>query len=390
MIILKFCIICALCFSCQIATAQVKAYRMRIIDEATGEALPCVHAQNKGRVCGVSNADGYVSIFAADADTIVLSSVGYIEKRICACNLGKTIRMQMNDILLDSPNILSNAAILKRVLDRQQREYKSHKKEHDFFFNRFSIRSGEQREMVECLIKAKSVLYMREVRLLSGKYYGVANDSSKIASALQQTNLHKITFLSPMMRGLDNPGLVIPFSNTSAPKRITKKYQIQTDMYDDGGNLMYRMVFKKKDDSSESMLQGIAYIDASTFCVVRFEGILNMTFELARIDSPDSTYFKPCILRMIIDYSNKRGFSEVSDAFYEMRSDEVSVRSHLYNTVVSDVTTKSIAVRENVLDAIKSVGNESELDKCDILIERTENEKNIVDAHRAHQRTMTE
>lgn len=110
---------------------------MRIIDEATGEALPCVHVQNKGRVCGVSNADGYVSIFAAEADTIVLSSVGYIEKRICACNLGKTIRMQMNDILLDSPNILSNAAILKRVLDRQQREYKSHKKEHDFFFNRF-------------------------------------------------------------------------------------------------------------------------------------------------------------------------------------------------------------------------------------------------------------
>lgn len=182
--------------------------------------MPCVHVIVNGVLRGVSNAEGDVSIVVAKDDTVMLSSLGYADVKKEEREIGRVVRMQMNDIWLEGANVLSDLAILKNVCQRLKAEYKDGKKISRLYFNRFSIRSGNQLEMVEGVIDAKSAQYLRDLKLAAGKYYGQAEDGAMTESALRSTNLHKMVSISPMVHRVDNPGIIVPFGDGMSPEDI--------------------------------------------------------------------------------------------------------------------------------------------------------------------------
>ena len=355
--------------------AQNRLCRLRVIDDATGEAMPCVHVIVNGVLRGVSNAEGDVSIVVAKGDTVMLSSLGYADVKKEEREIGRVVRMQMNDIWLEGANVLSDLAILKNVCQRLKAEYKEGKKMSRLYFNRFSIRSGNQLEMVEGVIDAKSAQYLRDLKLAAGKYYGLADDGEMKESALRSTNLHKMVSISPMVHRTDNPEIIVPFGDSMSPEDIMRKYAVKSEVYDDHGRLMHRMTFENRGKDGNRTLCGTAFIDATTFRLARFEGTMTMALEMTKQNDAEHIYTQASKLRIIANYTDKRGFTEVDDALYEIVSENVAVRSHLY--AVSDSVNEdigSVSLRGNMLEAIKSVRNEEGLDEYRDVIKRTEGE----------------
>ena len=369
LIVSLFMIVASLC------CAQNRLCRLHVVDDATGDALPCVHAVVNGSLLGVSNAEGDVEITVAEDDIIALSSVGYDTVRKKGHELGHVVRMRTKDILLDGASVLSDYAILKNVRSHLKVEQKGYRDLKRLYFDRVSIKSKEQIEMVEGVFSSKSAPYLHDLQLSSGKYYGLSGDGAMEESALQSTNLHKVFAITPMSHHAGNPKMIVPFDDRVSPEDILRKYAVKSEVCEEDGRLMHRMTFEGRNKDENCMLCGTAYIDASTFRIVRFEGFVAMALEVTKQNDAEHIYTQPCKIRMIVNYTGKRGLTEIEDAFYEITSEDVAVRSHLY--AVSDSVDRNmyaVPLGGNMLDAIRFIRREDGLEKYRHVIKCTEGE----------------
>ncbi len=364
------------CISLHAQQQGAEIRHVRIVDGNTGVAMPCVHAKVGNAVRAVSNAEGDLSLPVAESDTVSLTAVGYSLIKVCARELSPVVKMYAQDVHLEGVEVLSGTAVLDRVKKNLKSEYKQHADRSRAYFFRFYVGSGSQHEMLEGVVKAKSAHCLRGMRLMAGKCYGVDADGSEVETALQSSNVHKLMSLSPMNNGLDQRNVFSPFAGSVSVDEIVERCYVHDDVYSEEGRLMHRMTFTEKKTDE---VCGTAYVDATTFRIVRYKGVATVAMQTVRQKKDGWVYTSPSRLKMIVDYTYKNGFAEVECAFCEILSENVAVRCHLCAVGEENVPDETgILLHGNILEAIRKMEGKMNIKAYSAIIRRTTAEENIV------------
>ena len=288
-------------------------FQARVVDAETGEAMPFVNVyRTAGRGC-VSNLEGDFTIVAEVEDTLRFSFVGYQTCRWKAGEMPQVVKMRPAALSMAGVTVLSDNAILTRTFKGLQQDFKKHRKEQRMYLNRITIRSGACDEMVEDFLTAQSVVNVRSMGVLSGKYWTRMMTGEQVMSQLQNTNLHNLMMAGPMMRQVPLENSVLhPFPETFSSSFLKHYYALsrQTLQTNEGG-LIYVIELRPKVETQKGILYGKVYIDANTFRLLRFDGAIRGLIASVRRLGENEDMGQQATIRVQVLYTHARGYTEV-------------------------------------------------------------------------------
>ena len=365
--------------------AQISTFQGQVMDAKTGERMPFVHIYvDEERGC-VSNAEGKFSIAVKAEDSLRFSFVGYQTCSWKASELPKVVRMSPAALAISNVNVLSDDAILKHAYEVMKRDFKVHKQEKRLYFNRMTMRSGEQEVMVEDFLTAASVVNVRNMHVVSGQYWTRTVSGEAMPSQLRNTNLHGMLEIAPMMpQTLIGNTFVLPFPEDMSSDYIRQFYTLSTHVITDGEDLIYVVELKPKENFKGSILYGKLYIDANTFRLYRFDGELRgLAVNVRRVNGPTNESPQMSMTRLHTHYTYTKGFGEVDNVSCTIHTEKLDISMLLVNAEGVDVPlTKTYSVKDNLLDAIDAAGVHPKLQKEKQLILRTDYEQGIAENDR--------
>jgi hypothetical protein len=157
-----------LCFPLSLK-GQTQEVRARMIDKAKGQPIPWVYLYVNGKLKCISNVDGDVLTETDASDTLLLKAVGYVEQKLPACQLPAVVEMEPLVQKLREVVVMSDIAVLMNAFKKLKLEYKEHEKETNAYFNRILLKSGDQPEVVESYLSARSAVNIRRLGLYAGQ-----------------------------------------------------------------------------------------------------------------------------------------------------------------------------------------------------------------------------
>ena len=370
--------------------AQQHVFHAQVVDAETGEALPFVNVYHTAGRGSISNMEGNFTIMAEMEDTLCFSFVGYQTCKWKASKMPEVVKMRPATLSVAGVTVLSDDAILTRTFDELKKDFKKHVKEKRTYLNRITIKSGENREMVEDFLTARSAVNVRGMSVLSGQYWTRTIKGEQITSQLQHTNLHHLMMAGPMMRDVPLENSVLqPFPASFSASYLQYYFMVSSQMLQtDGGDLVYVVELRPKVETWKSILYGKLYIDAKTFHLLRFDGAVRGLMTSMHRLGENEEQGQPATIRLQIHYTHQRGFTEVENASAQIHSNESDVSMILAdaNDIVIP-SNKGVSVKENLLKAIMAVGSRPKLHQEAQFIQWTEMEQVI--AGNAFARTST-
>lgn len=364
-----------------IIQGQEVEIRTRIMDKSTNLPIPWTNLYVEGKLKCISNIDGDILTKGYATDTLLFAVAGYSDKQLIASQLPTVITMEPLNRELREVVVLSDFAVLMNAFKKMKQEYRQYKNEACPYFNRITVQSGEQTEIVEDFLHAKSAISLRDLGLYSGQYWGRSAQGDSINSYLKKVDLHKMLSTGPMMpQQQSGISFTLPFPMNCSLSHLKKHYEINSDLLDMGGKLIYCIHLNKKNKKQTDLLTGDMYIDAASFSLLRFDGKADLQLIVKR--EGKGIVIQERIsgeLKIHVSFREKKDFMEVSDLYYEIVTDELNIRSVLFNVEDYQFPFKPhVSVGKNLLDAINKLHTSSPLFETPNVIKRTEKEDSII------------
>lgn len=363
------------------AWGQTLKVRTKLIDEDTKIPIPGVNIYIDGDLKGISNVEGDVQIEVNVSDTIVFALAGYEALQVHQFPLPAVIEMEPLGKLLHEVDVLSDDAVLTNTFKTLKKDAQKHMKKCRLYFNRITMESGAQTEIVEDVMEAESAVNLRCRNLLCGQYWGLAEDGDSVPSALEKIDLHWLSSAGPMMIGHQSANhYTLPFPLKFSLSRFKRIYNMTCDILDGGKNLMYRIHFQRKRPEQQMVLEGDLYVDFTTFRPLKFDGRINMALNIKRQQGSITIYeTESGTLNLHISYGERHGFTEVTDMHYEFSTEGINVKSILVNLDEGLFPQhERVAIHNNILDDIRKVKPIHQSLQINNIIKRTAKEDYII------------
>jgi len=376
------------CLSMSVSLAQ-SLYRARVVDAETGEGMPYVNVtagMNRG---AVTNLEGDFAIRMDAGDSLQLSFVGYEACKLAAADLPRVIKMKALSLSVGEVTVLSDYAILMNVYERMAAD--CNKRLTKLYFSRIAIKTKQGGELVESLMEANSPINVRDMKVLSGACWTYTPEGGRYPSQLQRSNLHALMQAAPMM--LNNPlgsHFISPFPLSCSAEFLQRNYSVALQTVEaDSGSRMHILDLKPK-DGREGILSGKMYVDAETFRLLRFDGVLQgVAINLHRSDRERSLKSATAATRLQIVYDYSNGVAEVKNVLFRGRTEELDVSMMLLETELEGKPSKrGVTVRGNLIDAINEAGDRIDMGQLKRSILRTQEEEAIAGQQERSQDTV--
>ncbi len=373
-----FLLLIVLLSSLSVLAQERLTIRCHIVDASSGEALPYVAVYVSPQNTTIANHDGDFTILAKPQESIRLSYVGYETVTFKASEIPQTVKMQMMDHTLHQLTVMPTDAILMKVKDQLNKDYRKSGKKKSQYFVRLNSTIGEKEELMEAFLEARSAVNLRDLALQSGRR-GQLTKWGMLRPQLSDVNLQHALELGVMI--MDQPFWgrhILPVPATASEKYFRKHYDIQCEVMGDGTpEKTYCLDMQKKADSKEQgLLVGRLYVNAATYQPLRFEGeVTDMYLEVTR---NKTRITRPVRMKVNIIYRHTGGYSEIDDISCEIGEGDLHTQTILHNVSNLDIKFgKAKAVRENMLSAMDAAGFDATLWEHAGIVQRTEYEERL-------------
>ncbi|MBQ0048370.1 MAG: carboxypeptidase-like regulatory domain-containing protein [Prevotellaceae bacterium] len=406
-------------FFCLSIMAQKIEVTAHVVDATTNEALPYVNVYVSPGIGTITNADGNFTISMDEDESVRFTFVGYESLTLSRNAIGNTVRLKPLSLALGEVTVLAQENIIVAAAKLLEKEYSKHKKERSTYFYRMN--TTYRNELMEAFVEASSAGNLRDLLFLKGRR-GQATLYGLDETAIGNMNLHHMMEVSP--RTADSKfwaRLLTPFIlpnvynglyKTVDVNSLNHYYDMESEkLKDEDGNQTYKITFSQKKENplniqtqkhkttladllgikkKRAILTGTLYIDAKTKHVLRFDGqVENLTLDVIKDFYVDST---PVISKVKINFTHKRGYTEIESIANSMTNESVTVNSLLYNVDdlnidANDNSNKKTAKKkkeikkqeksDNVLASIDDAGFDALLWERSNIVQRTADEARI-------------
>ena len=349
-------------------------YSARVVDAETGEPMPYATIYISSAKGTLSNNDGYFSIEAMPGDSLRISYVGYIVQKLAATRLPRTIRMKPLATDMKEVEILSSYAILERVARELNESYKKGKEHCGTFFYRTSETMNGKVDMTEAFLNSETAVHLHNLSVLNGHRMQLYDSDS--VPFLDDLNMHHILELGPMVQ--KNPFWKATIDPPFNGQNYKRNYVCQSIMkLYEGDVFLYRIQLNGKKNN----MDGVLYVDGTTWQVRRFEGHLPNIQLLTKAEK--QTRLQEVEINFTAEYTYRNGYAEVANAHYDMKGHNVHSRGVLLNVedMDLDLPEKGKKMGDNMAATIEEAGAGSLMWAGSGIIQRTQEEEQIALQH---------
>ena len=369
-------------FSFNFWAQSPRIFKGKVVDAETREPLPYAQIRlSNGKGC-LSNEDGEFQItYDTEADSIIINFIGYSTTQISANSIASEILLQPLSKTLREIFVTPRPTkvILKSLAKRLEKEYKKRKEDEGYYFCRVIEQSDKVNDLMECILKAKSAVNLREIEVLNGKHSNIKKQGRK--PSLAQMNLHHILEVGPTIH---NNGfweeIIAPLDRLLFLTPL-KYYDYDYDILSQkNGDAMYKITMVRSDLAKYQdvkLIEGILYVAVRSGELLRFEARLpNM--QMTTIGTQGTFRVEDVETHINIDYRHSRGFTEVDHADVQITGPKFYGQAFLYSLdgrQMSKQEDKGVAIKGNMLNAMSQAGYDSLLWASSEVVKLTERER---------------
>ena len=351
----------------------------KIVDAVTGEVLPFASVYISTDQGTISNQDGGFAIAAFPNDVLHISYVGYESRDFVASKLPATVKLkplsvELSEVLVKPVNVND---LLMRIFQKYKKQIKqSKKKESQFFYRQITRTNTECNEIMEAFYNACSVVTVRNINLITGRYACLQPDSLHPYQTF--TNFFQYSQVSPIYLYEVNYGDVMTFLD----RHYQRYYSVDYDILSDSNNkTIYRLKFTPRSKRRRLALVGVLYIDPVTLEIKRMEcreDDMPITINIG-----EYTEEKKISISFTLNYKTVHGMSVIQTVHVKTQYDsqlvggKVEVNSILYNMGPKKSRGCRFLAREtNMLKQIKNIDYSPSFWRSNVIIKRTPLEEN--------------
>ncbi|NDV58000.1 carboxypeptidase-like regulatory domain-containing protein [Bacteroides sp. 519] len=242
----------------------------QIIDCITKELLPYATIYTTKTHGAISNQEGFFSIeVGSENSNITISYVGY-EKKIYSINEIPTIielqplTVNLSDVIItpiDCANIVNK--LFEKYSQVVQTKNQTPKR---FFYRQTTKTDNTCNEILEAFFSATSLLCIRELELVEGRYAELLPDSLNQCQYMTFTNYiqySQFTLIDPKKDKKDK--LIVPLRAD-----FSDFYDLSIDAL--GHKDIYEIKFLSKKNINRPIVEGSLFIDPEQLTILKFEG----------------------------------------------------------------------------------------------------------------------
>lgn len=368
------------------ARAQ-QTFSARIIDAANHEPLPFAHIYVGEGQGAVTNYEGVFSVVAKPDDVLKISYIGYTSQHIRAAELPAVVRLKAVTTQMREVTVLPIQPLLVRASKKLRDEYKRYRNERSTFFLRMredyfldsTTWAGHKAQMIEAFVKGTAVGNLRQPVAVTGYRSGWVPE--QLAGSGYQWVQSSVMMLGNEIH-LVNRGIITPLHPKASKKYYDKYYYITyTSFTDEDGQRFLRINFRRYDDVKKPIITGTLIMNHETLEPVSFDGVINNTTFLLNVDEYKTLEsIRP---KIHIDYTHRRGFTEVNNLFARNALSKMDQRYTLVNVGDIDLPSGVLVNDNNMWTAIDSAGFDSDFWAQHETIARTADEQALFSLKRS-------
>lgn len=291
----------------------------RIIDAATGEALPFASIYINKEKNTISNAVGEFTLMASPADEVRISYVGFHTKTFHADRLPKVVKLTSDGQQLNEVVVYSADHIISQVYKRCLKSWKKHRKDMaNIFYRQITYTDSQCTTYLESFLASRTAFSLRSMQLLTGRFVAVASSLTT-----NPTNFYTFAQIEPFStkKSFTFNDLIPPLS-----PNYLNYFVVEMETIHNNGRRMYVIYFYPRNDYYWTVNSRL-YVDAETFDILKFEG---ETWNNKVVHSNKKKHdICPVEHTFMVTYQLDNGFSEIQSVSYGTRYHH---NDHTYET----------------------------------------------------------
>lgn len=350
----------------------------KIIDGETNQPLPYASIYITDSHGTISNQEGEFSIKALLTDKLRISYVGYESVLIPANNIPSVIKLRPYSILLSEVIVkpVNLHKLVQQIFERQKKQIEKYKNyESAFFYRQITQMNSECNEIMETFLNSKSVICLRDLNIVAGRYAKLENDS--VHEYLSFSDFFRYSQLTPIrIKKLKKKETVVPLMSD-----FFKYYTLSYDVLSSGQNYIYKIIFTPKKIGKRLIIGGTLYVDSSTLDIIRIESMIMMPVVMWHngkmighrlADTKVTLNYKLMEHVSVVETVNVHCEIKTEADFYKFNS-------ILYNMGDKIENKKSKSPKSNMLKAVEKMDYDPAFWKDKAIIKRTPLEKSAIE-----------
>ena len=355
-----------------------QSFSARIIDAASKEPLPFAHVYVGEGQGTVTNYEGVFSVMAEPDDVLKISYIGYATQRIRASELPATIRMKALTTQMREVTVLPIQPLLVRASKKLAAEYKQFRNVQSTFFLRMredyfldsATWAGHKAQMIEAFLKGYAVGNLRQPVAVTGYRSGWVPE--QLWGSGYQWVQTGVMMMGDEIHLVDR--IITPLHPKASKKYYDKYYYITYSSFtDEDGQKLMRINFRRYDDVKKPIITGTLIMNHETLEPLSFDGVINNVTFLLNVDEYKALEsIRP---KIHIEYTHRRGFTEVTNLFARNALSKMDQRYTLVNVGDIELPSGVLVNDNNMWTAIDSAGFDSDFWAQHETVARTADEK---------------
>lgn len=357
---------------------DVRIVDAKIVDESNGQNLPYATvyiAPNQGTI---SNQEGEFSISVLSTDNLKISYVGYESVLIPANDVPAVIKLRPYSILLSEVIVkpVNLHKLVQQIFEQQKKQIEKYKNyESAFFYRQITQMNSECNEIMETFLNSKSVICLRDLNIVAGRYAKLENDS--VHEYLSFEDFFRYSQLTPIrVKRLKKKETIVPLMSD-----FSKYYTLSYDVLLSGQNYIYKIIFTPKKIGKRFIIGGTLYVDSSTLDIIRIESMIMMPVVMWH--NGKMIGHRLADLKIALNYKLMEHVSvvETVNVHCEIKTetDFYKFNSILYNMGDKIENKKSKSPKSNMLKAVEKMNYDPAFWKDKAIIKRTPLEKSAIE-----------
>ncbi|WP_373736070.1 carboxypeptidase-like regulatory domain-containing protein, partial [Bacteroides heparinolyticus] len=357
---------------------DVRIVDAKIVDESNGQNLPYATvyiAPNQGTI---SNQEGEFSISVLSTDNLKISYVGYESVLIPANDVPAVIKLRPYSILLSEVIVkpVNLHKLVQQIFEQQKKQIEKYKNyESAFFYRQITQMNSECNEIMETFLNSKSVICLRDLNIVAGRYAKLENDS--VHEYLSFEDFFRYSQLTPIrVKRLKKKETIVPLMSD-----FSKYYTLSYDVLLSGQNYIYKIIFTPKKIGKRFIIGGTLYVDSSTLDIIRIESMIMMPVVMWH--NGKMIGHRLADLKIALNYKLMEHVSvvETVNVHCEIKTetDFYKFNSILYNMGDKIENKKSKSPKSNMLKAVEKMNYDPAFWKDKAIIKRTPLEQSAIE-----------
>lgn len=357
---------------------DVRIVDAKIVDESNGQNLPYATvyiAPNQGTI---SNQEGEFSISVLSTDNLKISYVGYESVLIPANDVPAVIKLRPYSILLSEVIVkpVNLHKLVQQIFEQQKKQIEKYKNyESAFFYRQITQMNSECNEIMETFLNSKSVICLRDLNIVAGRYAKLENDS--VHEYLSFEDFFRYSQLTPIrVKRLKKKETIVPLMSD-----FSKYYTLSYDVLLSGQNYIYKIIFTPKKIGKRFIIGGTLYVDSSTLDIIRIESMIMMPVVMWH--NGKMIGHRLADLKIALNYKLMEHVSvvETVNVHCEIKTetDFYKFNSILYNMGDKIENKKSKSPKSNMLKVVEKMNYDPAFWKDKAIIKRTPLEKSAIE-----------